>query len=1199
MYLKRLELKGFKSFADRTVFTFVPGITAIVGPNGSGKSNVTDAMRWVLGEQSAKTLRGAKMEDVIFAGSATRKPIGFCEVAITFDNSEQRLPYDYSEVTVTRRVYRSGESHYLLNHQPCRRKDIQELFLDTGIGKEAYSVIGQGRIDEILSTKSEDRRAIFEEAAGIVKYKMRKQEASKKLEQTEQNVARIRDLLYELNAQIEPLQQQAEKAKQYKSWQQELAEYEMALYVHKIGTLHQEWQETSKLVEKLTDQQVSEATALAKLQGQLESERQAFLQLEEQWERWQAALIRASEAVEKVEGQQRLLQERLNHQQEQQARYQQQFEQTQSELAALMQERQQVFEKIGAREAACDEAEQQLQELLHRLASLTNQDELQLAEWEESYQQGERQRLLLEQERRHLQEQQKSLQEEVEQTAQQLASWQAEQSALEEELAQTEKQQKAMSSQLEKWMQADHELEIRLLEQQKAEQQQLQAWQQSQQQVTRLRSRLESLQELQASHEGFFTGVKAALQARDRGIHSLQGIRGAVAELIHVDTAWEVAIETALGNALQHLVVEDEETGRSAIQYLKAKRLGRATFLPMDVIKGRQITAEELQGVRQQTGFVGLASQLVETEPDYRSIIDHLLGRVIVTQNLEQANSLARQLRYRYRVVTVEGDVVNPGGSMSGGSRQQNRPQLLGRQRQWKELEQQVARLSEQEQDRKEKWRASQAQQAHLKEEQDQLRQQCAQQRERLQGVQDKRREKQMAVTHLQEQQKRLRAQQQQQSEQQARLKDRQQQLQQQLEQMAKHLQELQQKIDLGRGQVAAQSETKASYQAELTEAKVRLAKCKQDVEHHKQLLARLDEQVSRLQGQKEEAKVQTMAVAEKQQQEEQQLQTIAEELKQNLAAKTEVTQQLQAVKIERQQLLEKREQQEAAVREAEKRVNEVQATLHQEEVRANRLDVELNHYLQKLAEEYEISYERAAEQVKDSHEPASLERQVRSLKQKINQLGEVNLGAIEEYDRLQERLQFLQAQETDLLEAKKRLYELIQQIEEEMGERFSKAFSFIREAFQEVFVQMFGGGRADLTLAEPDNLLTTGIDIVAQPPGKRLQKLSLLSGGERSLTAIALLFAVLRMKPVPFCVLDEVDAALDEVNLSRFTRYMRQIAAETQFILITHRKRTMEGADVLYGITMQESGVSARVAVEMKELASQREIAVTQEQEG
>lgn len=1196
MYLKRLELKGFKSFADRTVFTFAPGITAIVGPNGSGKSNVTDAMRWVLGEQSAKTLRGAKMEDVIFAGSDTRKPVGFCEVAITFDNSEQRLPYDYSEVTVTRRVYRSGESHYLLNQQPCRRKDIQELFLDTGIGKEAYSVIGQGRIDEILSTKSEDRRAIFEEAAGIVKYKLRKQEASKKLEQTEQNVARIRDLLYELNAQIEPLQQQAEKAKQYKTWQEELAEYELALYVHKIRTLHQEWQESSQLVEKLTDQQVAEAAALAKRQSRLESERQAFLRLEEQWERWQSALIKASEAVEKVEGEQRLLQERLNHQQEQQVRFQREFEQTKKELDALLRERQQVIEEITARKTACEEAEKRLQELLQQLSSLSDQDELQLAEWEESFQQGEQQRLLLEQQLRHLQEQQESFTEEKEQTAQQLARWQTEQAALEEELIQAEKQQAVIRDELEELNQTDRELEGRLLEQKEAEQQHLQAWQQSQQQVTRLRSRLESLQELQASHEGFFTGVKAALQARDRGIHSLQGIRGAVAELIHVDTDWEVAIETALGNALQHLVVENEETGRSAIQYLKAKKLGRATFLPLDVVKGRQINVEELQRVNQQPGFVGVASQLVETEPRYRSIVDHLLGRVIVTQNLEQANHLARQLRYRYRVVTVEGDVVNPGGSMSGGSRQQNRPQLLGRQRQWKELERQVARLEQQEQERKEKWNKAQTKQAQLVKEQNRIRQQCAKQRERLQEAQAKRREKQLAVTHLQEQQSRLSAKQEKQSEQQDRLQEQQRKLQQQQQQIEEHLQELQKKIELGRGRVAVQSETKASYQAELTEAKVCLAECKQDVEHHKQLLTRLDEQISRLEEQKEEAKEHVAAVTDRQQQEEQQLRNISEELKQKLADKTEITQQLQAVKVERQQLQEKREQLENTVREAEKRVQKLQDTLHQEEVRANRLDVELNHYLQKLAEEYEISYEKAAQQVGDPQEPASLERQVRSLKQKMNQLGEVNLGAIEEYDRLQERLQFLQSQETDLLEAKKRLYELIQQIEEEMGDRFSKAFAFIREAFQEVFVQMFGGGQADLILAEPENRLTTGIDIVAQPPGKRLQKLSLLSGGERSLTAIALLFAVLRMKPVPFCVLDEVDAALDEVNLSRFTRYMRQIATETQFILITHRKRTMEGADVLYGITMQESGVSTRVAVEMKEIASQREIAVTQE---
>lgn len=1196
MYLKRLEMQGFKSFADRTELTFVPGITAVVGPNGSGKSNVTDAIRWVLGEQSAKSLRGTKMEDVIFAGSDTRKPVGFCEVSITFDNSERRLPVDYTEVTITRRVYRSGESEYFLNRQPCRLKDINELFMDTGIGKEAYSMIGQGKIEEILSSKSEDRRAIFEEAAGIVKYKTRKKEAEKKLESTEQNLARIHDLIHELDGQVGPLREQAEKAERYKQLKEELKQVEIQVYVHKIEQVHDAWKIAGEQVTELKTETLALATEVNTKEAQLQERKHQLAQLEEHWERIQAELLQISEELEKAEGQREVWLERMRNREQTERSLTERIQVLTEEKARLKQEAEEYAERLKQKREEVAEAEEELAQIQERLGSSDHQNEDLLSQWKEEMQAIQGRRISLQSEQQYIEQQRGDIQERIkqitsqyEQLDQELARWQEDQHKVQDQIHTTAQALIDKKSRMDQLTQERNELEQEskrlLAENRKYEQQ-----------YNRLRSQLEVLKEMEAEHAGFAQGVKEVLKARDRGETGLSGVLGAVAELIQVPQEYEAALETALGGALQHVVVEDERTGRQAIQYLKEKRLGRATFLPLDVIQPRTIHESDLQKVRNTAGFVGVARDLVRCEERFARLLEHLLGNVLVAQTLEVANQLARILGYRYRIVTLDGDVVNPGGSMSGGSRQANKQNLLGRSRQIEQLEKELADLQTAWNHLQEQVKACEEKKRLWTEEWEQLRSEGESLRIQEQQLKSQLRELTNQQDSLARQRQQMEIQLKQLNQKEAEYSERMEQIGHEREQLRMQAEELEAKIQQLESQMKLEQAERVQVQEQWTEWKVKVARLKQEELNLAENLTRAQGEWERIQNQLIALEEEKQSLAELGEKSEAELKHLGERIEELRKNKEEVQSLFTQVRQHRERLQRERDALEHEVRYTQQSLRKYEEQLHNLEVRVNRYDVELNHLLQKLSEEYQMTFERAKSQYGVPDEPAQAERQVRSLKQKISQLGEVNLGAIEEYKRLTERLQFLKTQEEDLLKAKQSLYEIIQQLEEEMGKRFLEAFERIREEYQDVFVKMFGGGRADLRLSDPNNLLETGIEIVAQPPGKKLQQLSLLSGGERSLAAIALLFAVLRIKPVPFCFLDEVDAALDEANLTRFTRYMREFASKTQFIVITHRKHTMEGADVLYGITMQESGVSKLVSVKLEEYDEQREVAAARE---
>jgi chromosome segregation protein len=1184
LYLKRLELSGFKSFADKTELEFVQGITAVVGPNGSGKSNISDSIRWVLGEQSAKSLRGGKMEDIIFAGSDSRKAVNVGEVSITLDNSSSSLSLDFNEVTVTRRVHRSGDSEYLINKQPCRLKDITELFMDTGIGKEAYSIIGQGRIEEILSTKSEDRRGIFEEASGIVKYKSRKKETEKKLDETEQNLLRIHDLVSELEDQIDPLRRQAEKAVLYKKYKEQLKMSEIAMYVHQIDTVHASWKEAGEKIKLLEREQLALSTVVSRHDAQLEQHRLETRRLEDEVEKLQAEVLTLSEEFEKSEGYGEVLKERKKnygsnrHQLEQtiamqetrQQEKQAEVEQVREKLAAVARELADYTSRLTGEEQrlhgvaggissdAEDKLKSDLLDKLNEMAQARNE-----ARYAEQQLEGLSRRAgRLDEERKRWQEQKEQVADKRKKLDMKLQKAVAEISAIGDryvQLAQSMKDKR------------------RLLDEAQTT---VRKWEQR---LDSLMSRRDTMQEMHNDYDGFIYGVKEVLKAKDRP-DGLRGIHGAVAELVKVPAEYEVAMETALGGALQHVVVDNEANGRAAIAFLKKRQLGRATFLPLDVIRGRSIGEHERRQMTSASGFVGIAVELVQFDPKYEQILSSLLGNVVIASTLEDANRIAAKAQYRYRVVTLEGDVVNPGGSMTGGSQQQKKTNLLSRQRQIEELEKEIA--------------SSEQQLKQLKAQSEQMSKEIASDNQTMEQLradgEQKRIEEQQARTALEPldgEERQVDEQLSLYSQDGATLESELQELEsrrtaalQSLERLQLEEAELQQLIRAAESVRKASESAKEELQTQLTDLKIKVASLSQEK-------LSLGDQLRRFQGE-------LGAVAQEMSTSRSLLEQLLTDMSHNelenakqieqqnelRLKKQKASEQLEYKRAERTQWQQELEREENKTREQRTQLAQVEEQLHQTEVRVNRLDVELDNLLKKLADDYELSYELAKVRYPVPDDVPAAQAKVRELKRDISSLGDVNLGAIEEYQRVGERFEFLSGQKQDLIDAKTALYHVIREMDEEMSKRFKTTFDAIRSHFVGVFVKLFGGGRADLILSEPDNLLNTGIEIVAQPPGKKLQNLQLLSGGERALTAMALLFSILHVKPVPFCVLDEVEAALDEANVARFAAYLREFSMQTQFIVVTHRKGTMEEADALYGVTMQEGGVSKLVSVRLED---------------
>ncbi|UQZ87304.1 Chromosome partition protein Smc [Paenibacillus konkukensis] len=1183
MFLKRIELSGFKSFADRTELEFVQGITAVVGPNGSGKSNISDGIRWVLGEQSARSLRGGKMEDIIFAGSDARKAVNYGEVSLTLDNTDQSLALEFNEVTVTRRVHRSGDSEYYINKQACRLKDITELFMDTGIGKEAYSIIGQGRIEEILSTKSEDRRGIFEEASGIVKYKSRKRETEKKLQETEQNLLRIHDLVVELEDQIEPLRIQSEKAIRYKELKEQLKSSEIAMYVYQIEQIYSSWTETNAKVEQLKKEQVELSAVVGQHDAHLEKHRWETRRLEQEIEGLQQQLLQISEDFEKCEGQGEVLKERKKNYASNQAQLQQAVSSQEQRIVEKDAELTQYREKIKALSVELIQFQAKLKAEEDRLLGVAGG----ISSGEEDRLKGElletlNQMANARNEVRYTEQQLEALSKRLDRIGDEHRRWKDQQEDIAKRKRELEKRLTDVIAEITEARNQYIELTQGLKSKQLMSEESQSTVRKWEQKLDALTSRRDTMREMANDYDGFMHGVKEVLKAKDR--RDLRGIHGAVAELVKVPADVEVAMETALGGALQHVVVDSEANGREAIAFLKRRQLGRATFLPLDVIRGRSIPEAEKRAIEGMEGFVGIGADLVRYDETYRQIVGSLLGNVIIASQLEVANRIAARVQYRYRVVTLEGDVVNPGGSMTGGSQQKKTTSLLSRQRQIEEMDKEIALSETQlkqlrtkaEQVRKEIATETQTLE-ELRQAGETLRIEEQQIRARLQPLENEAKQvaDQLALYNedgdaLDAERRDLTARREAALESLERLK-----------QEEAIVQQAIREAELAR---KAGEQAKEELQTQLTDLKIKVASQSQEKQSMQDQERRLSSELNALKNELDlnRSLLQQLELDMSNHQQESVLQI---ELLNTLKLKKQhCTEQLDLKRAERAGWLSKLEHEENKTRDERNQLRQVEEHLHQTEVRVNRLDVELDNLLKKLADDYELSFELAKERYPVPEDVLGAQNLVRDLKREISWLGEVNLGAIDEFARVNERFQFLSEQKNDLVEAKTTLYQVIREMDEEMSKRFRTTFDAIRSHFVVVFSKLFGGGRADLILSEPDSLLDTGIEIVAQPPGKKLQNLQLLSGGERALTAIALLFSIIRVKPVPFCVLDEVEAALDEANVTRFAEYLREFSQQTQFIVVTHRKGTMEEADVLYGVTMEEGGVSKLVSVRLEE---------------
>lgn len=1181
MYLKNIEVHGFKSFAQKINFEFHNGITGIVGPNGSGKSNVGDAVRWVLGEQSAKQLRGGNMQDVIFSGTELRKPLSFASVAITLDNSDHKLPVEFNEVTVTRRLYRSGESEYLINGSNCRLKDIQEMFYDTGIGKEGYSIIGQGQIDKILSGKPEDRRELFDEAAGIVKFKRRKNTTIKKLDEERQNLVRVTDILTELTRQLEPLEKQSETAKIYLAKREELRELDVNLFLL-------DYEHTGKLLEELEEK-------LQNTESELEETKEAYEQTKVEYERLEQELEELNSRLEELkerqqqnaltrqqhEGQIQVLEEQILAGKQNSAHYRNRLETLGEELQKRtsdkerfseekeelrdklarqrrrLKEETEHLENIQAEASACaaavEDGKNEIIEILNSRA--TTKGKVQrfdaMMEQLDIRKAAVSQRLLhLKTEEEELASERKKAQSRYDSVTHSIDSMNAECIRLDGEIQKLQDKLKEQSRQMEIGQTAYH----------------------------REASRLESLKNITERYDGYGNSIRRVMEQKSRE----PGIKGVVADIIHVQKDYEVAIETALGGSIQNIVTDNEQTAKRMIEFLKKNRFGRATFLPLSNISARGGISQ--REVLRETGVIGTADTLVKADPEYNSLVQYLLGRVLVVDHIDHAIAIGKKYRHSLRMVTIEGESLSPGGSMTGGAFKNN-SNLLGRRREIEELENSVGLLKKELQELQASIGDNRSRRNVLRDAiadfQEKLRQQYVDQntaRMNLEQMDEKTANIQKNYHQIDREKEELRRQA-------GEIRADHSTIAKELEESQRDEKELETFIETKQKELEDWRAEEASKQKELEQIRLDEAGLSQQ-EHY------LQENLIRLLGEMEAFQRESRELEEKLKisiEETQRKQEGIQNLKDAVDACSSLDQELQRQRDEKQAQKEAKNTSHKAFFEKRDQLSERTSLLDKECFRlksqAEKIEEQRETQISYMWEEYEITPNNALtyqkEELTDRQE---MKKDISRIKDEIRKLGSVNVNAIEDYKELLERHTFLSGQYEDLVQAEKTLESIIQELDEGMRRQFAEKFHDIQREFDKAFKELFGGGKGTLELSEDEDILEAGIKIISQPPGKKLQNMMQLSGGEKALTAIALLFAIQNLKPSPFCLLDEIEAALDDSNVGRFASYLRKLTKNTQFIIITHRRGTMNAADRLYGITMQEKGVSTLVSVDLVE---------------
>lgn len=1181
MFLKQIEIIGFKSFAKKISVDFVPGVTAVVGPNGSGKSNIADAIKWVLGEQSAKTLRGSKMEDIIFAGSDAKRALNMAEVTLTLDNSDQHLPYDYNEISVTRRVYRSGDSEFLINGQTCRLKDIVDLFMDSGLGREAYSIISQGKIDAILNSKAEEKRKIFEEAAGVLKYKTRKQAAAKKLTESDDHLNRVEDIIFELEGQVEPLREQASIAKDYLEKKSELERIDVALLAHDIAKTHQAFEAQQLAVDKMDHESESLLATLAEKDGLFLSGKENLKSLQQQMDKLQNNLVTEAEALEKLEGQKNVLQERQKFASENTEDLKERIakleEKYREGIVTLNRENDRLTEEKGK----ATQLKDLLKEKEGRLQFLDEDLETVLEGLKSDYFELLNKKTTVKNEKNYATERVNHLHHREGKISSQVTDYEEKKAILSEKKSVLAKQHnnhtQTAAACLEELKNTQTLKEEALSRYEKVKE----ALRNIEQYIQQAQSKKEMLEAMSDDYAGFFQGVKLILRAKD---DSLSGIHGAVAELLQVEKRYEAAIEIALGGQLQNIAVENEASARQAITFLKQRKGGRATLLPLNVIKSRRMSLNDQNRLASEEGFIGLGSELVTCEPMFQTLKEHLLGHIIIARDLKLANNLARLVNYRYRIVTIEGDVVNPGGAMTGGSQNQKSTSLIGRQREIDQLQTQLNEMKIQRENIKTDYTALQNSLVDFDiaiKEKTELKNRA---NEGLQQIEQSIRDLSFESKALNERYDLV-------IREQNDFQDEHKELTVKIEALKEKEQifnqqkvVLEKKIETMSDEKKNQQSSKEELRESITELKIQYASQSERLTAQREKTDRLTAELDIVKSDLDEAVRTVDDFTEHLQLQATDRESLDEQIVHKRREKEQLTSEITELRSglnEKQSKLNEQEQTLKTLQNQERYLSEERQQL---KMTLNRLEIKLDNLIDTLRQDYELSYEYAVEHYSLESDPEDARKKVKLLKKSIDELGTVNIGAIEEYDRVSSRYEFLQTQRDDLLQAKETLLSVMSEMDQEVIKRFDKAFFKIRAQFQEIFKALFGGGKADLALTDQADLLNSGVDILAQPPGKKLQHLSLLSGGERALTAIALLFAILKVRPVPFCVLDEVEAALDDANVDRYANYLKVFSQETQFIVVTHRKGTMELADVLYGVTMQESGVSKLVSVRLEE---------------
>ena len=1189
MYLKALEIQGFKSFPDKTVLTFGEDITAIVGPNGSGKSNISDAIRWVMGEQSTRTLRGGKMEDVIFGGTAQRKQTGYAEVSLVLDNTTHLFDLEESEVMVTRRYYRSGESEYYINRRSVRLKDINELFMDTGLGREGYSIIGQGKIDEILSVKSSDRREVFEEAAGISRYRHRKEEAERKLERTDENLVRINDKIAELELQVEPLREQSERAKKFLVLRDELRGLEISVWLDTLERIRVNNIKLETDYKEAVRQKEEAERAVEERFAQAEKLSEQMRDREVQADQLRFAIQSREATIRELESSVAVLKSSIQHNLENTARIREELEQRegrQDSLSGQIAERaarlSEIEKQLSDTRRRAEEQNQKAQEALRTAGTLAQELEALRGQEATKTADAHQAKALLSALAAAAQE----VLDRDEAVRQELRSLEERLEFARTDLGEADKKLKQAREERDSVQNVISGYALRLESRKKKAAQ-------AQERHTRLRmdenalaSRIKLLTEMEKDREGYSKAVKLVMGEADRG--SLRNIHGPVAGLIHVPDLYTVAIETALGGAMQNIVVEREEDGKAVIQYLKRRDGGRATILPLSSI--RPYDLREAGSLQREPGFVGVADQLVKFDPKYRNVFSNLLGRVVVMEDLDAAIAAARKYGYKFRIVTLDGQVLNPGGSMTGGSVSRSAG-ILSRANELERLNRQRAGVEEQ--------RAAAAQAM------EEARREATAAAYEVETAQAQQRQHEDAILKLEERLAHFDAQLTDASRRRDEQRRELEQIQARSAQTEADTAAARARIEALEGSAAAlraEAEGKAQGQSELqartagireaiAELNMRRAGLEAEQQAAGQSLTELEALRRDLTGDRAERERMLTAFEEKNAaleeeilEKERRLQAIRQENRERQEAIARINEEKLALEARRNQADKQAREKNSELLNLEREVS----VLEQRKAAAA---LEEKTLLDKLWETYELSHEAARAQRVELESVPKAQRRVGELKKAISGLGNINLDAIEEFQRVNERYTYLTDQRDDVLKSKKELEGIIADITEEMKTIFARQFSVINEAFQQTFTELFGGGKATLELEEPEDILNCGIEIRVQPPGKALKVLSLLSGGEKAFVAIALYFAILKVRPTPFCVMDEIEAALDDANVVRFARYMRQMADKTQFIVITHRRGTMEEADVLYGVTMQEQGVSRILTINLNDVEKELHI--------